>query len=266
MRPRALVRAKAVLWLHTIRLWRYRWSFLNMILSEAAWIFLFVLGALLFVPSEQLGVAVKAAFWTIVAWSVISNFSSLVGAWMNFFISLGMVEEHLVHGFSPFKALLGRLITGSSVIVASLLFMAALVGGAFHVNLLAIDSVGLLTIGMILLAAEGLSYGFTVAAISMRTSVPHNLLDILNLGFVGILMVPVQALPEGARLAYLCIPYVAPAHLVKVATGSMPPVLMAEALAISALETAAMLAAAALAMRSVETWVRRNGVRAIGFW
>ena len=51
----AIVRAKAVLFLHTIRLWRYKWSFLNMILSEAAWIFLFVLGALLFVPEEQLG-------------------------------------------------------------------------------------------------------------------------------------------------------------------------------------------------------------------
>jgi len=98
-----LTRLKAILWLHTLRLWRYKWSFLNMVLSHAAWIFLFILGALLFVPGEYLGVAVKAAFWTIVAWNIISMFSSLIGGWMHFFISLGMVEEHILRGISPFK-------------------------------------------------------------------------------------------------------------------------------------------------------------------
>jgi len=39
---------------------------------------------------------VKGAFWVVVAWSMISNFSSLMGGWMGFFISIGMVEEHLL--------------------------------------------------------------------------------------------------------------------------------------------------------------------------
>lgn len=266
MSVKAFVRAKAVLWLHTIRLWRFRWSFLNWILSDAAWIFLFVLGALLFVPREQLSMAVKGAFWTIVAWSVISNFSSLIGSWMNFFISIGMVEEHLVRGFSPFKALLGRLITGSSITIASLLFMAMLVGGAFHVDLLSADRTWLLVLGLGLLAVEGISYGFTVAAISMRTSVPNNLLEILNLGIIGLLMVPVQAIPGSARLAYLCIPYVAPSHLMKVATSSALPMLLEKAVLISALEATAMFFVALFAMRLVEVWIKRNGVKAIGFW
>lgn len=93
-----LTRVKAILWLHTLRLWRYKWSFLNLVLAEAAWVFLFVLGALLFVPGEYLGFAVKSAFWTIVAWNIISQCSSLIGAWMNFFISIGMVEEHILRG------------------------------------------------------------------------------------------------------------------------------------------------------------------------
>ncbi len=261
----ALARVKAVLWLHTIRLWRYRYSFLNMILSEGAWIFMFVLGALLFVPSEKLVVAVKGAFWTIVAWSVVSNFSSLVGGWMNFFISIGMVEEHLVRGFSPFRTLLGRVVTGLSVIVVSLLFMAALVGGAFHVNLLHAESLWLLLLGMGLLAVQSLSYGFTVASVAVRTSVPNNLLEILNLVVVGLLMVPVQALPEGLRLAFLCIPYVAPAHLVKLAAGAGEGLEYA-ALTVAWVETMAMAAIAVWATEWAIQWIRRNGVRAIGFW
>ncbi len=266
MKNRALVRAKAVLLLHTIRLWRYRWSFLNMILALTAWIFLFILGALLFVPKEHLGMAVKGTFWIIVAWSVISNFSGLIGGWMNFFISIGMVEEHMLRGFSPFKALLGRLIPGSSVTVASLLFMGALVGGAFHVDVLAVDNSSLLVLGMILLGVEGLSYGFTVASIAMRTSVPHNMLEILNFGFVGLMMIPLSSLPEGARLIYLLIPYIAPTHLLKVATSSVQQEFLTEALVISALESAAMLFVAILSMRLVNSWISRNGVRAIGFW
>ncbi|MDK2464283.1 MAG: hypothetical protein QI223_05885 [Candidatus Korarchaeota archaeon] len=261
----SFVRLKAVLWLHTLRLWRYRYSFLNMILSEAAWIFMFVLGALLFVPSERLGVAVKGAFWTIVAWSFVSNFSSLVGGWMNFFISIGMVEEHLVRGFSPFRTLLGRVVTGLSVVVASLLFMAALVGGAFHVDLLRTERLWLLLAGMGLLAVQSLSYGFTVASIAVRTSVPNNLLDILDGVVIGLLMVPVQALPEALRLIFLCIPYVAPAHLVKLATGAGEG-LEYSALAIAGVEALVMAVVAAWATKWAIRWIRRNGVRAIGFW
>ena len=263
---RALVRAKAVLILHTIRLWRYRWSFLNMILAEAAWVFLFILGALLFIPKEFLGVAVKGAFWIIVAWSVISNFSGLIGGWMNFFISIGMVEEHMLRGFSPFKALIGRLIPGSAVTVASLFFMGALVGGAFRVDVFAVEDVPLLLLGMILLVVEGLSYGFTVASIAVRTSVPQNLLEILNFGFIGLMMVPLSSVPEKARLLYLAIPYIAPTHLLKVATSSAPKMLVYEAMAISSVESVIMLFLAITSMKLVNSWILRNGVRAIGFW
>ncbi|RLG53961.1 MAG: hypothetical protein DRO00_02505 [Thermoproteota archaeon] len=266
MKPVALVRMKAVLYLHTIRLWRYKWSFLNMILSEAAWVFLFVLGSLLFVPKEQLTTVVKGAFWVIVAWSMISNFSSLVGGWMRFFISIGMVEEHLLRGFSPFKTLLGRLVTGSTVIISSLLFMAVLVKGAFNVDLLTVDQIALLIIGMALLAIESLSYGFTVAAISMRTSVPGNLLEILNLGVIGLMMIPIHSLPERTRLIYLCIPYTAPSHLVKIAISSVPPELVREALILSTMVCVTMLIFAILAMKLANLWIKKNGVKAIGFW
>lgn len=184
---------------------------------------------------------------------------------MNFFVSIGMVEEHLVRGFSPFRTLLGRVVTGLSVILASLLFMAALVGGAFHVSLLHAEGPGLLLLGMAFLAVQSLSYGFTVASIAVKTSVPNNLLEILNLVVVGLLMVPVQALPEGLRLAFLAVPYVAPAHLVKLPTGSGEG-LVGLAILVSGLESAIMASIAFWATRSAVRWIKVNGVRAIGFW
>ena len=261
-----LTRLKAILWLHTLRLWRYKWSFLNMVLSHAAWIFLFILGALLFVPGEYLGVAVKAAFWTIVAWNIISMFSSLIGGWMHFFISLGMVEEHILRGVSPFKTVLGRVIPSFSVVTASLLFIAAILNGVFKTNVLQVGDPLLLIFAFLLLVVEGLAYGLTIAAISMKTSIPHNMLEILNFVVIGLLMVPAHSLPEVIRVAYLCIPYVAPAHLAKIATSLDMPILFGEALTISIIEALIMSIIALYTIKSSEKWIKKNGVRAIGFW
>jgi len=262
----ALTRIKAILWLHTLRLRRYKWSFLNMILSETAWIFLFILGALLFVPSEYMGTAVKAAFWTIVAWNIISQFSSLIGGWMNFFISIGMVEEHTLRGISPFKMILGRIIPSFSVSIASLLFMAAILNGVFNTNVLLVNNLPLLILAILLLAVEGLSYGLTIAAISIRTSIPYNMLEILNLATIGILMIPAQNLPKTIGIAYLCIPYVAPAHLAKIATAISMSALFIEALTISIIEALIMSLIALHFIKSSEKWVKKKGVRAVGFW
>jgi len=262
----AITRIKAILWLHTLRLRRYKWSFLNTILSETAWIFLFILGALLFVPSKYMDIAVKEAFWIIVAWNIISQFSSLIGGWMNFFISIGMVEEHTVRGVSPFKMILGRIIPSFTVIVGSLLFMAAILNGVFKTNVLHINNPALLVFSFLILFLEGLSYGLTIAAISIRTSVPYNMLEILNFAVIGLLMIPVQNLPGLMRIAYLCIPYVAPVHLAKIATGINVSALFFEALAISMVEALIMGLAALYFIKSSERWMKRNGVRSVGFW
>ncbi len=261
-----LVRLRAILWLHSTRLWRYRWSFLNMILSETAWIFLLVLGVLLFVPRGEVEAAVRAAFWVIVSWTLVSQFSSLVGGWTTFFISMGMVEEHILRGVSPFRAILGRVITGLSVAAASLLFMGAVLGETFGVDLFALRDPAALAVGLAAVGVEGLSYGLMVSSISFRTSVPQNLLEILNFSVIGLMMVPVDSLDGWARAALLAVPYVAPTHLLKVGAGAAAGALAAPALASSLIEAAAMAAAALLATGWAEEWVRRNGVRAVGFW
>ncbi len=261
-----LTKVKAIVWLHTLRLWRYKWSFLNLILAEAAWIFLFVLGALLFVPKEYLGPAVKSAFWMIVAWNVMSQCSSLIGGWMNFFIAIGMVEEHLLRGTSPFKVILGRVVPSFSVVIASLFFIAAILNGVFHTNVLEVADPYLLVLAFSTLAAQGLAYGITVAAISVKTSVPHNMLEIVNFAVIGLLMIPLDRIPSLLTIPFLCIPYVAPAHLAKIGASASQSYMLSEATAISLLEALLMLAIAAYMIKNSETWIKKNGVRAIGFF
>lgn len=263
-----LTSVKAILWLHIIRLWRYKWSFLNMILTYVVWILLLMLGILLFVPKESLGITVKAAYWTILAWNVISQFSSLIGGWMGFFISTGMVEEHILRGISPFKVITGRVIPGFSVILMSQAFIAVLLGEMFKVDVLGIINPALTIFSFVLLMMESLSYGLIISSISLRTSIPHAMLEILNFAMVGLLMMPVTSLPPMLGIIYLAIPYVAPTYLMKIATiggiGGAP--LYFEAMLISVVETLIFLVIGIYSMKRSEEWMKRNGVRAVGFW
>ena len=261
-----LARVKAVLWLHTLRLWRYKWSFLNMILSYVVWMLLLMLGILLFVPHELLGETVKAAFWTILAWNIISQFSSLIGGWMRFFISIGMVEEHILRGMSPFKVIVGRVIPSFSMIVMSQLFIAVLLNGMFKIDVLVVNDPPLLALSFMMLMVESLSYGIVIAAISMRTSIPHAMLEILNFAIVGLLMIPANMLPSGLNILYLTIPYIAPAHLMKIATLRGMNMLYLEALTIALIESSAFSITAMCSIIKSEKWIRKNGVKAIGFW
>ncbi|MEM4581199.1 MAG: hypothetical protein QW092_02390 [Candidatus Korarchaeum sp.] len=257
---------RAVIWLHFLRLWRYRYSLLNMVISNAMWVLLLVMGVLLFVPREELGRALMSAYWTIACWSIVSNFSSLIGGWTNFFISLGMVEEHLMRGVSPFIVIGGRLIAASIVSAVTIALMGALIGGLFSVPLFSLSSPELASMGFAAVSLQSLFYGIIVSALAMRVSVSEQFLEILNFATVGIMIVPLRVLPEALRVAYLSVPYVAPAYLLKVSAGSEESSLIQSAALISALETLLFAFIALLMIRIVENYIRRNGVRAIGFY
>jgi len=238
---------------------------LNMIVSNAMWVLLLILGVLLFVPRSQLPYALKSAYWTIACWSVISSFSSIVGGWTNFFISLGMVEEHMLRGISPFLVISGRLVVASLVSVVTIIFMGALVQSLFSIPLFDIRP-EIALFSFTLVSVESLLYSLLVSAISMRSSISEQFLEILNFAVIGILIVPISVIPEGLRIFYLSIPYVAPAYILKVASGSEVPDLLIIATAISIIEAIAFLLIALLAVRAAESHIRRNGARAIGFY
>lgn len=261
-----MIRLRAVIWLHFLRLWRYRYNLLNMVVSNAMWILLLILGVLLFVPKEEFPQAVRTAYWTIACWSIISNFSSLVGGWTNFFISLGMVEEHMMRGISPFLVVGGRLSTATVVSALTVLSMGALIQALFPCPIFELLNAELAILGFTAVALESLFYGLTVAALAMRTSISEQFLEILNFAVIGILLVPMRIIPEAARLFYLAIPYVAPAYLLKVASGSEDQSLLLPAVAISLIEVAILWLIAYTTIRVTEEHLRRNGVRAIGFY
>jgi len=256
---------KAIIWLHVLRLWRLRYSFLNMVVSNAMWVLLLILGVLLFVPRSQLPYALKSAYWTIACWSVISSFSSIVGGWTNFFISLGMVEEHMLRGISPFLVISGRLVIASLVSITTIIFMGLLVQSLFSVPLFDIRP-DIALISLMIVSAESLLYSLLISAISMRSSISEQFLEIMNFAVIGILIVPISVIPEGLRVLYLSIPYVAPAYMLKVASGSEISSLFIIAAVISIIETIALLLIALLAVKAAESHIRRNGTRAIGFY
>lgn len=260
------MRLRAIVWLHFLRLWRYRYSFLNIVVSSAMWVLLLVLGVLLFVPREEVSYAVRSAYWVVACWSVISNFSSLIGGWTNFFISLGMVEEHLMRGISPFLVISGRLAIASVVSAVTIALMGVLIGELFSVPIFSLSRPELALMGFATLSLQSLSYGLTVSALAMRTSVSEQFLEILNFATIGLLMVPLRVIPDALRGAYLTIPYVAPTYLLKVSAGSEQSSLLGLAVLTSFLEALLLMLVAFLIMRNVEAYVRRNGVRAVGFY
>ncbi len=260
------VKVKAIIWLHTLRLWRYSLSFLNMILSQIMWVLLFMMGVLLFVPPEHMTIALRMAYWTIAAWSIISSFSSLVGGWTSFFIIMGMVEEHLLRSTSPFTTILGRVLTGTTVSFAIIIIMGYSFGWMFGRELMAIQYPHLMVLGFTLLVVESLSYALSVSAASMRTSVSEQFLEILNFGIIGLLIVPMGSLPGPARRVYLAIPYVAPAYIIKASVGAEALGFLDQAVMVGSVESVLMVVASLKLMQLAEDYIRRNGVRAVGFW
>ena len=258
-----LSRFKAIVWLHFLRLWRYRLSFIGLTLSEVLWILLFLLAVLLFTPREYLDLACRNAFWIILCWSLIQMNSMIVGSWMNFFISMGMVEEHLIRGISPFKVILGRIIPSSTVSLLSTLLIAIILSSTFKVDVLLIQFPLLVLIGLVFIIIESLSYGLSIASLSIRTGIPHNFLEILNFMVIGILTISVESMRPPLSYLLLLIPYTAPSQLIKMGISGREYMFI-ESLTMSIVVATVMVLMALYLVNHAKSWLLKNGVRAIG--
>ncbi|RLF17291.1 MAG: hypothetical protein DRJ66_01135 [Thermoprotei archaeon] len=256
---------KAILWLHTLRLWRYKLSFLNLILTEMLWILLFMLGIMLFVPKGMIAQACKEAFWVITGWTLISQSSSLIGGWMSFFISIGMVEEHLLRGISPFKVIMGRLIPCTTVSIGILVLIGMLLGSMFNANVFVINRPDIIIIGIIIMIVQAISYGIVVAALSVRTGVPYNLLEVLNFALMGLLIMPLDSIRPPLNYVVSAIPYVIPMYLIRLSLRGGQIYLNPYYMLISLIESIIMSAIAIKEIEITEKYVRKNGVKGIGF-
>lgn len=260
-------RIRAMIWLHTLRLWRYRFTFLNNILTTILWLTIFVLGALMFVPKTQWDIMAPIALWGIIMWQFLSASVWYIGGWTWFFVSQGFVEEHLLTNTSPALVLVGRAIVGLSVTFASSLLVALVFTGLAGPRVLLINNVLYVVVGLVLLGVMTISYGLYLAALSFRIGIPGTLLDIANfVSFVlGGLVVPLSRLPSQLRVIALFIPYAHSAEIVRYGVRGLEPLLGLEMeLALSTLIAVTMASTAYILFRYVLKHVRRYGVKAIG--
>ncbi|RLI25920.1 hypothetical protein DRO58_05940 [Candidatus Bathyarchaeota archaeon] len=260
-------RLKAILWLHLLRLWRYRVSLLNSALSTNLWILLFLLGALMFTPSHTMAETVSVAFWGIVMWSIISNVVSLISGWTRFYLSQGFVEEHMLADTSPFLVLLCRPITGLSMSLLTVAFIYFIIEALSAIPIAAAVEPIILVLGILFLMAMSTSIGLILAALSFRIGVPGMFVEILNftLLIVGGLMAPIANLPDYLRSIAVFIPFSYPAELIRLGVAGLKPWLPLDVLiSISSALCITVSLLAFIVMVWMEDHVRRHGLRAIG--
>lgn len=260
-------RVKAIIWLHLIRLWRYKYSAFNMALNTTLWVAIFLLGALMFMPPENLPIGIPLAFWGIAMWTIMSSCVWLIGAWTNFYISMGFIEEHLLVNVSSSKVLVGRAITGLSVSTIAIILIYFALSSLTGISGGVINDPLLIIFGISIFIIMSLSYGLILSALSFRTGIPSVLLDIFNfiIFIVGGIATPILMLPGLVKQITFMIPYSYPAEIVRYAAVKYPTFIPLEMNIFISVFLAFIMAITSLfLMRWAESYVRKHGVKAIG--
>ncbi len=264
---RTVIRIAAVLWLHTLRLWRFRLSFLNLVLSETLWMLIFMLGAMSFVPREEWSFVLPTIFWSIVVWNLVAYSAWFVAGWMNHVIALGLVEEHLVTDVSIPLFLAGRSVVCISVATSIAIALGSALSQYLGIDMLgSIENAALLLLGLALALIMGVSYALILAALGLRWGVPPLALDVTNvLFFVVGISTPLRSLPPELRYVAMLVPYAYPTELVRYGALGIEPLLGLETtLMMSLALTVAMVSISIATFRYCMELVRKYGVKGVG--
>ncbi len=263
-----LIKLKALIYLHALRTWRFKYSFINSTINMGLWMAIFIIGALIFVPSSEIPEIAPYMFWGIILWTILSSSVWSVGGWAWFILSLGMYEEHTIHNTSLISLLSGRaitVVTDTILITPVLYFLVRKLSGP---SVTYVSSPAAILGGLAAMFVMALSYGLTLSAISFRIGVPGTLLDISNflLLVLGGIAIPISKLPEAMRYIALVIPFSYPSELTRYGATGAPTYLPLPNLAILNIGIAtSMLVSALLIYRRVEnSYLRKYGPRAIG--
>ena len=262
-----LYKIRAVIWLHILRLWRYKISFLNMALSITLWILLFLLGALMFTPKGELFKAIPIVFWGIIMWNIMSNTISLISGWTWYYLSQGFVEEHILTDTSPFLVLVGRSITGLCLSALAIIFIYITLSGLGGSPIITIMDPFSLTLGILTLTLMSMSVGLILAALSFKTGVQQMFIEMLNfiILMVGGIMAPLSKLPRFLVYVAILIPFSHSAELVRFgAAGIKPWTSPTVIVPLSLILTASFLAISILTIKRIEMHIRISGLKAMG--
>jgi len=264
---RPLLMFRAILWVHTLRLWRYRYSLVNMALNTMLWLLVFLLGALMFLPREKLASAATIAFWGLSMWQIMSTTVWLVGGWAGFALVLGVFEEHMLLGVPLSAFFAGRVIPGMAVAWLGIGLVYFTMSEVLGYAVASPKDPLLLAYGLVLMVVMASSYGLCLAALSIRIGVPGVMLDIMNFAFfvVGGIATPVEALPDALRLVALMVPYSHAAEIVRCGAVGLPPHLgLGPELLVATVLACAMAFLASIAHELATAYARRNGIKGIG--
>lgn len=255
-----------IVWMHVLRMWRLKTSYVNTVVNTSIWLFVFALSVFAFTPAERVPEVAPYVFWGMLMWALMSYNVWFIAGWSWWFVGLGMVEEHLLTNTSPTTVLLARGVVGVSLAALTVIILSPIfyfIGGP---AVYSVTHPAYLGLGLATLYVMAASYALTLAAISFRIGVPGAVLDITNFlaFFVGILTPPTY-LPPALRAISLAIPYTHAAELVRYGAAGAEPLIGVSAEAFVAVAVAAAMAGmAAAAQRLSLKAIRRYGVRGVG--
>ncbi len=262
-----MARVKAILWLHVVRLSRYKYGLVNYILVDIMWYMVFLLGALMFVPASEFREVAIITFWGVVLWSIMNNCVWLIAGWTWFVLATGLVEEHYLHNTNPLLFVSLRLVTGLTVSLATIPLVILVFSSITGETLCYIYNPAYLLLGVLFIIAYATLYSLILAALSFRLQIPGVMLDILNIfmyigGGIG---VPVHKMPDQLRYIALAMPYTHAAEITRYGVLGIEPYLgLYNELAIAVAYLLAIALTAYIIVEKVMEYIRRYGVRAIG--
>ncbi len=255
-----------IVWMHMLRMWRLKTSYVNSVVNTSIWLFIFALSVFAFTPAERASEVAPYVFWGMLMWALMSYNVWYIAGWTWWFIGLGMVETHLLTNTSPIPVLLARGFVGVSLAALTVLILSPIfyfIGGP---AVYSVTHPAYLALGLVTIYVMAASYALTLAAISFRIGVPGVVLDITNFlaFFVGILTPPTY-LPASLRVVSLAIPYTHAAELVRYGAAGSEPLIGAGMEAVVAVAVAAaMVGMAIVAQRYSLRAIRKYGVRGVG--
>ncbi len=257
----------AVSWLHLTRLHRYKYGFLNMIVTDMIWYLLFMLGTLTFIPTEDFRTMAVITFWGVALWSSMNNTVWIVGNWIRFLLEIGMVEEHIVRNTNPMTLIAGRIITATIITIVAIPVVGITYYRLIGINVFKIFNPFYLLASFILIMFYALVYSLILSSIGLRLRIPGIMLDVLNIVvyIIGGIGVPLTKMPAQMRMIAFLIPYTYAAELERYgATGLQPFLGLGETISFGTLYLIVLLLISILIIRYSTQYIRKHGVKAIG--
>ncbi|RLG90051.1 MAG: hypothetical protein DRO16_02935 [Thermoprotei archaeon] len=261
------IKIYAILWLHLTRLHRYKYGFLNMIVTDMIWYLLFMLGTLTFIPSEDFKTMAVITFWGVALWSSMNNTVWIVGNWIRFLLEIGIVEEHIVRNTNPMTLIAGRIITATIVTIVAIPVVGIIYFKLTGINIFKISNPFYLLVSFVLIMLYALLYSLILSSIGLRLRIPGIMLDVLNIVvyIIGGIGVPLTKMPSQMRIIAFLIPYTYAAELERYgATGLTPLLGLGKTIVFGTLYLIVLLMISILIIRYSTHYVRKYGVKAIG--